>query len=121
MKFENYSVVKCPMGIAIKPYNGDSNLEVTLIIENDTLHVTLHAHDNDWCGPDHIVSEIQHPIKSAHDERKAKEEASRQRIQQFSKGYYDGWNSEDFKCDKCGEPLGADDLDECGDCHDNTQ
>jgi transcription initiation factor IIE alpha subunit len=33
----------------------------------------------------------------------------------------DGWNSEDFKCDKCGEPLGADDLDECGDCHNNTQ
>jgi hypothetical protein len=27
------------------------------------------------------------------------------------------WNSEDFKCEKCGEPLGADDLDECGDCH----
>jgi transcription initiation factor IIE alpha subunit len=33
----------------------------------------------------------------------------------------DGWNSEDFKCDKCGEPLGADDLDECGDCHDKPR
>jgi transcription initiation factor IIE alpha subunit len=29
----------------------------------------------------------------------------------------DDWNSEDFKCEKCGEPLGADDLNECGDCH----
>ena len=60
MKFENYSVVKCPMGIAIKPNNGDSDLEVTLIIENDTLCVTLHAPDpsgGDWCEP---VGEIKH-------------------------------------------------------------
>ena len=28
----------------------------------------------------------------------------------------DDWNSEDFKCEKCGEPLGADDLDESRDC-----
>lgn len=63
MKFENYSVVKCPMGISIKPNNGDSDLEVTLTIENDTLHVTLHAHDNDWCGSDHIASEARYPIK----------------------------------------------------------
>ena len=63
MKFENYSIVKCPMGISLKPNNGDSDLEVTLTIENDTLHVTLHAHDNDWCGPDHIVNETRYPIK----------------------------------------------------------
>ena len=83
MKFENYSVVKCPMGIAIKPNNGDSELEVTLTIENDTLCVTLHAPDpsgGDWCEP---VGEIKHSIKSVHDERKAKEEASRQRIQHY--------------------------------------
>ena len=109
MKFENYSVVKCPMGIAIKPNNGDSDLEVTLTIENDILDVTLHAPDpssafllrlssseDDWCEP---VFQMQHSIKPVHDD----------------------WNSEDFKCDKCGEPLGADDLDECGDCHDKTQ
>ncbi len=63
MQFENYSVVKCPMGIAIKPNNGDSELEVTLTIENDTLCVTLHAPDpsgGDWCEP---VGEIKHPMK----------------------------------------------------------
>ena len=83
MKFENYSVVKCPMGIAIKPNNGDSELEVTLTIENDTLCVTLHAPDpsgGDWCEP---VGEIQHSIKSVHDERRDKEEACRQRIQHY--------------------------------------
>ena len=99
MKFENYSIVKSPTGISIKPNNGDSDLEVTLTIENDTLCVTLHAPDpsgGDWCEP---VGEIKHSIKPVHDD----------------------WNSEDFKCDKCGEPLGADDLDECGDCHDKTQ
>ena len=26
MKFENDSVEKCPMGIAIKPHNGDSDV-----------------------------------------------------------------------------------------------
>ena len=45
MKFENYSIVKCPTGISIKPNNGYSDLEVTLTIENGTLCVTLHAPD----------------------------------------------------------------------------
>ena len=68
MKFENYSIVKCPMGISIKPNNGYSDLEVTLIIENGTLCVTLHAprpktidpSGGDWCEP---VGEIKHPMK----------------------------------------------------------
>ena len=73
MKFENYSIVKCPTGISIKPNNGNSDLEVTLTIENDTLNVTLHAPDpsrtfllwlssneGDWCEP---VAQMQHSIK----------------------------------------------------------
>jgi len=67
MQFEKYSVVKCPMGISIKPNNGYSDLEVTLTIENGTLCVTLHAPDpsggeglHNWCEP---VGEIKHPMK----------------------------------------------------------
>tara|TARA_R100000935_G_scaffold19758_1_gene37797 strand:- start:1194 stop:1424 length:231 start_codon:yes stop_codon:yes gene_type:complete len=67
MQFEKYSVVKCPMGISIKPNNGYSDLEVTLTIENGTLCVTLHAPDpsggeglTHWCEP---VGEIKHPMK----------------------------------------------------------
>ena len=28
----------------------------------------------------------------------------------------DDWNSEDFKCEKCGSLLSPDDLDECNTC-----
>jgi hypothetical protein len=65
MKFENYSIVKCPMGISIKPNNGDSDLELCLCVEGDNLVATLYETrnpigNNHWCVP---VGEIQHSIK----------------------------------------------------------
>ena len=65
MKFENYSIVKSPTGISIKPHNGDSDVELCLCVEGDNLVATLFATRNpigkhyDWCVP---VGEIQHPI-----------------------------------------------------------
>ena len=65
MKFENYSIVKCPMGISIKPNNCDSDLELCLCVEGDNLVATLYETrnpigNNHWCVP---VGEIQHSIK----------------------------------------------------------
>jgi hypothetical protein len=65
MKFENYSIVKCPMGISIKPNNGDSDLELCICVEGDNLVATLYETrnpigNNHWCVP---VGEIQHSIK----------------------------------------------------------
>ena len=71
MKFENYSIVKSPTGISIKPHNGDSDVELCLCVEGDNLVATLYSatHNpigehwsewtHDWCVP---VGEIQHPI-----------------------------------------------------------
>ena len=65
MKFENYSIVKSPTGISIKPNNGDSNVELCLCVEGDNLVATLYETrttigNNHWCVP---VGEIQHSIK----------------------------------------------------------
>ena len=65
MKFENYSIVKCPMGISIKPNNGDSDLELCICVEGDNIVATLYETrnpigNNHWCVP---VGEIQHSIK----------------------------------------------------------
>ena len=62
MKFEGYSIVKSPTGIAIKPNNGDTTTEVCLRVDKGNLVVTLYAYDNDWCGTDRIVNETQHPV-----------------------------------------------------------
>ena len=65
MKFENYSIVKCPTGISIKPNNGDSDLELCICVEGDNLVATLYETrnpigNNHWCV---AVGEIQHSIK----------------------------------------------------------
>ena len=65
MKFENYSIVKSPTGISIKPNNGDSDVELCVTVDNDVLSATLYATRNpigkhyDWIVP---VGEIKHPI-----------------------------------------------------------
>jgi len=65
MKFENYSIVKSPTGISIKPNNGDSDVELCITVDNDVLSATLYetrnpTGNNHWCVP---VGEIQHSIK----------------------------------------------------------
>jgi len=43
MKYKNFSIVPTYVGISIKPNNGDSDVEVCLSVEEDTLTIDVHV------------------------------------------------------------------------------
>jgi hypothetical protein len=43
MKYKNFSIVPTHVGISIKPNNGDSDVEVCLTVDKDTLTIDVHV------------------------------------------------------------------------------
>lgn len=43
MKYKDFSIVPTHVGISIKPNNGDSDVEVCLTVDKDTLTIDVHV------------------------------------------------------------------------------